>query len=127
MGMKRRNAMMDEVEVEVSAAGFLKRDDELTAGLACRQGASAKNFQKMDCVDSIDKLSENCLLLMNYVKYHSLYVARTPAAFVILQSISCADPHRTNLAHHLAALYSIHAKRAAEVPWVEGLKRQLLL
>ncbi|EDN10913.1 predicted protein [Histoplasma mississippiense (nom. inval.)] len=31
-------------------------------------------------------------------------------------------------ARHLAlvgsALYSIHAKRAAEVPWVEGLKRQ---
>lgn len=54
--------MMDEVEV--SATGFLKRDDELTTALARWHGASAKNFQNMDCVDSIDKLSENSLLLM---------------------------------------------------------------
>lgn len=51
--------MMDEVEV--SATGILKRDDELTAVLARWHGASAKNFQNMDCVDSVDKLRENCL------------------------------------------------------------------
>ncbi|EEH07722.1 predicted protein [Histoplasma capsulatum G186AR] len=51
-------------EVEVSATGFLKRDDELTTALARWHGASAKNFQNMDCVDSIDKLTAPCIQFM---------------------------------------------------------------